>query len=383
MNIKNFAIDFLHAGKPAFPAQRNLLDWLRYAMQSALFAILVGCSYGYALIVTLRVKLYQVGVFTQITLARPVISVGNLTTGGTGKTPMVLAIARLLQQRGQRVAILSRGYQRQGGTASQRVTPDAAARDVGDEPLLMLRALQGQASVAAAIFVGRARVRSAELALQTFQPDVFVLDDGFQHLQVARTCDIVLLDATNPFGGGRLLPAGFLREPLRQLARADAFVITRSDEVADIQPLRAYLQRCCPDTPIFIGRHAFAALRLAGQQSTLDAVELQGKRVGAVAAIGNPASFHRLLVSLGFTPVKTWDFPDHHWYTAADVAQLGRDIAAQRLDWLATTEKDEAKLTPYLDRLAIPCAVICIRMEIQPRATFETLLDACSAPHSC
>lgn len=371
MNIKKISIQLLQTGKPRIPAQKSPAALLRYAAQSSVFLILVGCSQVYTQVVRMRLFLYQQGVFSPSSLPCTVISVGNITTGGTGKTPTVIEIAKILQQHGKRTAILTRGYRRKAAISNYVVESDADVRQVGDEPLLMLHKLHDTP-----VIVGSQRYMSGKLALARFQPDVMLLDDGFQHLQLRRDLDLVLIDATNPFGGGYLLPAGLLREPLRHLRRAHAFLITRCNEVPGITPILERLRQINADAPIFTGRHGLEALREVGLQAALTISNLHGKRLLAVCGLGNPASFHTLLSSQHLNVASQLDFADHHWYTAQDLDLMRRIIAQQRIDALITTEKDETKLFSYCESLGIPCYVAAIRLEIQPAKAFETFLLA-------
>ncbi len=335
-------------------------------------------SQGYRALVWARLLLYQHGLLRQHTLPCPVISVGNITAGGTGKTPMVLYITQLLQQRGQRVVILTRGYRgkRTGTGYVLPVDGTADERQAGDEPALMAQKLQANAEAAgpaARVIVGRKRYRSGQLAIGRFQPDVLVLDDGFQHLALQRTFDLVLIDATDPFGGERVLPAGLLREPLGHLRRAHALVITRSDEVRDTAPLVRRVQALHPAAPLFTGRHVCDTLRWAGSNQTLTPETLADTRFLAVSGLGKPASFHRLLAGAGATAGAALDFPDHHWYTPQDAAAIRRMLATQHLDVVITTEKDERKLQAVLPA-SIRLAVVAIRLEVQPRAAFEQMV---------
>ena len=220
MNIKKFIVQILSSGKPDIPSQAGVLTILRYIGRYALFVILYGFSLLYRSLVQLRMACYQKGIRKRYSLSCPVISIGNITTGGTGKTPMVILIAQILRQHGKRVVILNRGYRRTPGSAGAspaHITDfHSDVRTVGDEPLLIAQKLQqknGATLPDVPVIVGSRRYLSGKLAIERFQPDVILLDDGFQHIQLDRTCDLVLIDATNPFGGGYLLPAGFLREP--------------------------------------------------------------------------------------------------------------------------------------------------------------------------
>jgi tetraacyldisaccharide 4'-kinase len=402
MNIKKYLINLFTAGKPQQPTSSNLCMLIRYIGQYAVFAILYGCSLVYQSLVQLRLYLYQQDVLKRTVLPCPVISIGNITTGGTGKTPMVIRMAQILRQQGKRVVILSRGYRRQSLSGRDKheaktfslVSPSSDVRLVGDEPLLISRKLQipsdapvGRDCAPAEtpdviVIVGRQRSLSGQFAVKQFQPGVILLDDGLQHVQLERTCDIVLIDATNPFGGGYLLPAGLLREPLRNLARAQAFVITRSDEVADITPIREQLHALNPQAPIFIAQHRFDGIRDATTGESIELTALTQQRLLTVSGLGNPASFHQLLSEIGLIPAHTLDFPDHQWYTTQDIDTINRILRERKLAEIVTTEKDEIKLLQHADRLNAPVYTVTITMHVEPEAEFETFVRERSVPFS-
>ncbi len=346
MNIKNSVLATITSGKPSFPKSFDLSDILRYAARMTLFSLLVSISFIYRGVVRLRVAAYRKRLLTSNSLPRPVISVGNITTGGTGKTPTVIAIATLLRQGGKRVAVLTRGYRRKSAAEHVIVTAKSTADEVGDEPLFIWKSLNRREpnAVEIPVIVGRRRYASGLLALDRFQPDIFLLDDGFQHLPLRRACDLALIDATNPFGGGYLLPAGLLREPVAHLSRASAFVITRSDEVTDCSQIVAALRQVNSDAPIFFGIHAYDSLHLLGQIAPVALAALHEKRLLAICGLGNPASFHRLIRGCGLPIETTLDFPDHHWYAEQDIHQINEKIRRHGIDAIITTEKDEPKL---------------------------------------
>ena len=207
----------------------------------------------YGLITRTRLSMYRRGTFRTTKLSQPVISVGNITTGGTGKTPLVEWIARMLFENGRAVCVLTRGYGRiapdERVLVSDGQTVFSIPEEAGDEAFLMATNLRW----AAAVISDANRTAAALDAIKHLHSDCFVLDDGFQHLRLARDLDIVLIDATNPWGGGHLLPEGRLREPLSGLKRADAIVITRVDQVDDIEAVKEQLSRFS-SCPVFTSR---------------------------------------------------------------------------------------------------------------------------------
>lgn len=289
---------------------------------------LAGLAAPYGLAVACRNAAYDCGLLPVSRAAVPVISIGNLTLGGTGKTPLVAWTAALLARHGLRPAIVSRGY-------------GAAPGERSDEAAELAILLPGVPHVA-----DRDRVAAAARAT-AIEADAVVLDDGFQHRRLARDLDIVAIDATDPFGCGRLFPRGLLREPLRNAARAQALVLTRASSLAmaDRVALRATLVAASRGAPPVWAEadHRPVGLRdAAGATRPLD--ELRGRRVVAFAGIGNPAAFRDSLAALGADLVSFRPLPDHHAYTAADLESLAREAAAARADLAVTTLKDLVKI---------------------------------------
>ncbi len=257
----------------------------------------------------------------------PVVSVGNLSLGGTGKTPCVEWVSRFYRERDVRVAILSRGYGSEVGRNDEAMVLEENLPDVPH--------LQDQDRVAA-----------AERAVEELESELLVLDDGFQHRRLHRDLDIVLIDATHPPSRDRLFPRGTLREPLSGLRRAGAIVLTRCDQVAgtEVEAIRARLAARWPQTPVATSEHRPLEL-LGGTDERAAVTELAGRPVGAFCGIGNPAAFRNTLTGLGATVADFRPFPDHHGYTREDVADLTRWAAALPTGAvIATTQKDWVKL---------------------------------------
>lgn len=282
----------------------------------------------------LRARAYETGILRQRRLDGVVISVGNLTVGGTGKTPMVLWIAQRLLAEGKRVGILTRGYK---GESVARTSPGANAtsgeRESTSDEVRLLEARLGEQ---VAFGVGADRFASGQrLAKQGV--NWFVLDDGFQHLRLARDVDIVLIDATNPFGGGRLLPAGRLREPRGALARADIVVITRSERSPAIE---AAVRRDS-DAPIFYARPRLEAVRVwRGEYPGEEDRDARSRKLFAFCGIGNPGAFVSDLRQWGFDIVGHRFFPDHHRFAPEDASQIENEARAAGADGVICTEKD-------------------------------------------
>jgi tetraacyldisaccharide 4'-kinase len=259
----------------------------------------------------------------------PVISIGNITAGGTGKTPLVIAVVQRLVAWGRRPAILTRGYgARRGETADEVQEFHAVVPDVP-------------------VVVNPARVAGALTARERHAADCLVLDDGFQHRRLARTLDIVVIDALDPWGGGALLPAGRLREPLRGLRRAGLLVVSRCNQVepAVVEHIIGALDAWAPGCSVVRATvQPVGLVDAAGAAVPLDT--LAGQRVQPVCGIGNPATFVRLLRPLAGTVRQVLAFADHHRYTAEDVRVLVAAARQRGSDLVVTTRKDWGKLAP-------------------------------------
>ena len=307
----------------------------------------------------------------------PVISVGNLTMGGTGKTPCVLHLAGLLRATGRTPAVLTRGYGRHAAAGDLAVAPGApvSSGESGDEPQIFIR------SGTAAVGIGADRARTAALLLKRFPIDIFLLDDGFQHVRLARDLDIVLIDALDPFGGGEVFPLGRLREPASSLSRADAIVITRS-EFSDLVPaIENAVRRSMPaarQVPIFR-----AGIRAEGWVDAATGVLYAPNAApfdaaGAFCGLGNPQSFRRTLERLGLKPAAWFEFDDHHRYRPAELRSMAHHAKAAGASALVTTEKDAINLCEGFQELAAPLGVYWL----QARMTLdreEELLSLVSA----
>lgn len=302
-----------------------------------LTSLLAPPSAAYAAVMRLRATLYATGLFESVRLPRPVVSIGNLTAGGTGKTPAAALVASWFLERGKRPALLSRGY---GGKVVKepRVVSDGTtiflgADEAGDEPLLLARSLPGLVVV-----VGSDRVAAGRLALEKFSPDLFILDDGFQHLRLQRDLDILLLDARRPFGNGCTFPGGLLREPLSAASRAGLLLATRSDgavppAVAAIAAGRAVIPSIHELT---------ALLPLNGEKRSF--AEMVGLKGLAFAGIADPPSFFAALRAKGLGLAETISFPDHVRYGVEELEAIRATARSVDADYLVCTEKDMVKL---------------------------------------
>jgi tetraacyldisaccharide 4'-kinase len=313
------------------------------AFSSPLKIVLWVCSVLYRPAVALRMRLYENGILKRKKLPCKVISVGNITVGGTGKTPVALYIAELVRRMGFAVGVISRGYggsaEKKGGIVSDservRMKPDEA----GDEPYLMALKLRG-----VPVIVGKDRARMGRLALDMFGLDVLVLDDGFQHVRLERDVDLLLLDAADPFGNGYLFPRGILREPLGQLGRADAFIVTRSGAGTTSPEVLSDFQQVAAGRPVF--RAARIPDQLVGQGGhvTYPLDFLKDRKLLAFSGIARNEGFQEMLAGLGGDIVAFMSFPDHYRYSGEDLRSIAESGESLGAEFLVTTEKDYVRI---------------------------------------
>ena len=334
---------------------------------------------GYRGLLGAREWLYGQGLLRSRALGCAVVSVGNLTVGGTGKTPAVELAVQTLAEMGHLPAVVSRGYRRQtrgvqivADTASVRLDPE----DAGDEPFLLARRLPG-----IPVVVGANRHDAARLAVERFGVTAVVLDDGFQHRTLAKDLEIVMTRARNPRGNGSLLPSGPLREPLSALGRADLIVAAGTEAPADIAEVVATAALHAPDVPVLGARYVPVECWEAERMWSHPVTVLGGVRVLAFAGIASPEAFDSTLRRLGVNIVDNVRFPDHHWYAAAELRRLEGRAAAGGADALVTTEKDWVRLR----RLPLPrrpIYVVSVRLElITGSATWQRVFEkTCPKP---
>lgn len=348
----------------------------------------------YGAVTKTRNALYEKGVFRSFSLGVPTVSVGNLTVGGTGKTPLVALVAEILDETGETVGVLSRGYGRENSRRRVLVSDGEKilvnARQAGDEPFELAQKLLGKAIIIA----DANRVAAGVWAREKFGITAFVLDDAFQHRRVKRDINLVTIDATNPFGNEKLLPSGILREPLDSLERADAIVVTRANLVRDLENLKAEIKRFNSICPIFVARNKvlnlvkmedFSAkrsgeisdeLRMTNDEKKPAAnyQPLAVRRYFAFCALGNPRNFFEQLREENFNVAATEEFPDHHFYSQKDIAELEIKAGRANADVLLTTAKDAVKLKDL--KFDLPCSVVESRMIFDDGDKFRDWLTA-------
>ncbi len=308
-------------------------------------------------------------------LPQRVISIGNLTVGGTGKTPAVIAVASEAKRRGFLPCILTRGYKGKAKgpcIVSRGGSPLLDADEAGDEALLMAKRLSGVPVIKSAdrYEAGLFAIRELRFSVSALPSRLlFILDDGFQHWKLSRDLDVLLIDSTNPFGNNKLLPAGPLREPLREMRRADIIVLTRMREGTDSdrieENLKNEVRRYNPDAPIFSSWHTPTGLStVSGKELPLGA--LAGKRVFAFCGIGNPSSFRNILTSIGADVRGFTVFSDHHAYRRHEMDRIIESAKTGNADWIVTTEKDIMKL----NNLDVTGNLVSLRIEFEVENNF-------------
>lgn len=329
-------------------------------------ALLWAPSKLYELAVRLRVVGYETAYLRPKRLSAIVISVGNLTMGGAGKTPMVQYIASYLKSEDHRIAILTRGYARK--SSGMRVLNDPAKHEAvegansylefGDEPLMLARSMPE-----VQIVVNKDRYEAGRRAEQAFGSTVLVLDDGYQHLSLIRDLNILLVDATDPFGDFEMPPFGRLREPLYGLKRADAVIVTRADRPFDESQTRAIIARYCANSvPVMYFYSGITALRHLASGELYDIKDFAGWNVAVACGIGNPQAFSDDLLQVGINIVSEAFFRDHHPFTQTDLDEITRRAKDTNADAILTTEKDAVRLEG-LQHGDIP--IYAARMELQ------------------
>jgi tetraacyldisaccharide 4'-kinase len=355
----------------------DVIENRRRGKKAALLRVLLHqMSLLYCAAVQTRLWLFRRGIFRHEALGCQVLSVGNLTVGGTGKTPVVEVFARTLHRQGRKVAILSRGYKKAQPSVPERIAnaltgksrraPPIVVSDGerllidshlgGDEPYMLASNLPG-----VAVLVGKDRVKSGLYAIRKLGCDTLVLDDGFQYLALKHRLDIVLVDRTNPFGNRRTLPRGILREPVRNIRRAGFIFITKSNgDGADA--LRNELRALNPRAEISECRHCSRYLQDVFTSERKVLSTLRGKKVAALSGIAAPQGFEQELERLGAVVLHRERYADHHRYTQQELLDLINDSLSAGVDLIVTTEKDAVRF-PRIERRDIP--IYFLRVEIE------------------
>ncbi|HOW34941.1 MAG TPA: tetraacyldisaccharide 4'-kinase [Candidatus Omnitrophota bacterium] len=335
---------------------RLMTDRVNGFTASILKALLLLLSFIYGFLVGIILWFYRIGILRRYRLPKPVISIGNMTVGGVGKTPLVEFIAEFLKKNNLKPVILTRGYM-----TGKLVSLGPEGR-FSDEAKLLSGALKG-----IPVMVGKNRIKKAREAMNDYPMDVFLMDDGFQHWRLRRDLDIVAIDTTNPFGNGYLIPRGILRESVTSLSRADMFVLTKTDlGKQNLELIRDKLRAVNPDCPIVEAIHGpvdLTDLRVEGRKYPLSI--LKGRSIGAFCSIADPRSFEALLVNLGAEVRKTFSFMDHHLYRLHDIKEIIRYCKENNAWTILTTQKDAVKLTKFLGEFGSGLALLSLNIKIE------------------
>ena len=349
--------------------------WYDRAMRGVLFI----ASRFYRMGAQFRLWMYDKRVIRPHALGCLVVSIGNLSCGGTGKTPVVEVFARSLSSQGRKVAILSRGYRSKKRSMwskmmqmfrSQKIeVPPKVVSDgknlllnseyAGDEPYMLASNLRD-----VAVLVDKDRVKSGIYAIDHFNTDVIILDDGFQYLMLRPHINIVLVDSTEPFGNGHVLPRGTLREPIKNIRRADYIFLTKSDGSHKMEHLKRFIRRHTRRAEIIECCHKpqhLVKLFTSGEREPLE--KLKGLRVAALSAIAKPESFEGFLKQLGAELILSDHYADHHRYTQQELIDFVNQAKAAGAEMIVTTEKDAVRM-PRLDRCDVPIYYLRIQIDI-------------------
>lgn len=363
---------------------RDIKDsWSLWCLKKAL----LGVSYVFSGIVQCRYFLYEKRILKPQPLGCRVIVVGNLTVGGTGKTPVVEMLAKALRDRGRSVAILSRGYKSKtepllkkiwrsishGAVPPPKVVSDGNtlfldSEEAGDEPYMLARNLPG-----VKVIVDKNRVKGGYYAIKKYKVDTLILDDGFQYLPLKGWLNILLIDKTNPFGNGKLLPRGILREPIKHLKRASYVFITKSDGIEDPQ-LMATIQQYQPGLPLIECRHYPTSFKALDNSHSLSLNSMEGKAIAVLSGIASPKSFEQFLEDRGAYIVHKKQFTDHHRFTDYELEAFVKDALDAKAGYLLMTEKDAVRL-PKNWSPPLPAYYLRIKIDIlKGQDTFERLV---------
>ena len=336
-----------------------------------LLSVLWCFSKVFQFIVCLRYVFYDIGILRRFPLGCQVISIGNVTAGGTGKTPVTEIFARELTKAGRKVAILSRGYRRKEAPWWQRMFKNVIEKPVvvsdgrqilvdaatgGDEPYMLAANLPG-----VCVLVDRSRVKSGRYAISRYGCDTLILDDGFQYQKLRHSLEVVLVDKTNPIGNGHMLPRGVLREPTKHLARADFVFITKSD--GDSDEVRRLVRTYNDRAEIIECRHAPRVLRDVYTREEMPLEWLKGKTLATLSGIAVPQGFENSLRRLGAKVIWCERYADHHRYDASEIIYALNRSADLKCDALITTEKDAVRF-PRLEKTPVPCYYLRVDIEI-------------------
>ncbi len=328
----------------------------------------------------LRLYFYKSGLFKSKSLGCMIVSIGNITVGGTGKTPTVELFAKALQNNGRKVAIISRGYRSSTRFGIKRfikkllllIPKDQQIKVVsdgkkiylnssmaGDEPYMLAKKLPG-----IVVAIDKDRAKAGEYVIEKYGIDTILLDDGYQHLSLNPRFDVVLVDTTNPFGNKKLLPSGILREPIENLNRANLFILTKSSKNKDLSELKASIRQHNYSANFIECRHKAIEFVNLKDNSTATLESFKGNRIGLISAIADPASFEKAIGELGLNIVLTKRFQDHHRFSVKEIRSVLKFGSRKNISAIITTEKDAVRFPELSSTRGIPIYFLKVEMEI-------------------
>ena len=343
-----------------------------------ILGFLRGCSYLYEFGVRLKLSCYKMGLKTRVKLPCCVISIGNITVGGTGKTPTAQKMADLIKRMGYRVVILNRGYRshwdKDIGVVSDGNKIFMTAYEAGDEAYLMAKTLPG-----IPVVIGKNRAVTGKYAVEKLNAEVIIMDDGYQHWHLERDLDVVLVDTLNMFGNGCVLPRGMLREPLENLDRGDLFLLTKTDQssILSRKQLRQTIEKYNAKAPVVESVHhpknfvEIADWYKGITTNRMDLSELEGKDVMVFSAIGNPSSFEQTLSSIGLNIMEAVRYPDHHDYGMLEMQYISERASSQKAVAMVTTSKDAVKIPTEFIYSSREIPLYILNMDIQVTDGFD------------
>lgn len=363
------------SSQKAFPEASKKCRGMFFTLKPLLFIL----SVLYLFFVTIRQIAYRCNIFKSFRLDAVVISVGNITWGGTGKTPLVIALANFFKKTGRRVAISTRGY---GGDYVKSgivvgPKPDNIKEKgfLGDEVYLFKDYLKG-----VPLIVGKNRYALIKEAFKREKTEVLILDDGFQHLKLKRDLDIIVINGLNPFGNYRLVPLGILREPLSSLRRADILVINKADLAENLNYTKGLLKKINPRALIVCSRHFLKGVYEPLDDTEVNISELKGRNIALLCAIGDPDSFEKLLKNNGLVTKTAFRFIDHHKFNTREIERVINICLKDKIDVVITTDKDITRLKGYTDLFkGTDIKLLFTRIELEFTENSEAFFERLSA----
>lgn len=365
----------------------NVMKGRRKADTFSFASFLFIISIFYNIVIRIRIAGYKIGILQTKRLPCKVISIGNITIGGTGKTPLTIYLAEFLKKKGYNVTVISRGYrgkaEKKGGIVSDGKTVFLGPQEAGDEAFMMANQLKKNKIP---VIVGQNRYKAGILAVDKFKPSIIVLDDAFQHLRLFRDIDLLLLDGNGPFGNQYLLPRGILREPISSLSRSNAFILTRTNIASGSTKSFTGINKYISFRPIYRTTHTLYIHKVVegykdktcidvSKKLSFDINILKGKRVFAFSGIAKNDDFKRSIEKISCNIRGFVGYPDHHSYSDTDLSDLLQSAMAKNVDFILTTEKDYVRIARKIE-WPIKLVVIGIKISFgKDENSFKTFIS--------